>query len=623
MDVIEISSSPEPPDLSVLKRKDKRPVRGRGRTGARIHPVDIVDITDSDSEFWTAQELSLATINAVPSTGPSSVQVTDDEDPVPLGIGASTTLTAADPLAQVLEIVPDVEPNFAQELIAKNLPTFGDKVVETVLHSLFEDASYPKVEKKRKAASGSSPGGSAAKKARVDDEVNYASTDRPFAGGHDYAELAIDQLTLDFPNMPKPYLRKLLHAKGGFYAPTYLHIVREQKRGAKLDYIPKKMLTRPRPVKGKGRAKVDAEFEREKTWLSRQDVKEKAAVIEEEVPEGEGIECGCCFSEYPFNKMVQCPDAHLFCSDCVTAYASTQLGAHDVNILCMDQSGCKHPFPESELRRLLSPKLMELYERVKQRKEIEAAGLDGLEECPFCEYKCVIENPDEKLFRCGNEETCGAITCRSCKKVDHLPKSCKEMEEDQHLDGRHAIEEAMTKALMRNCPKCQKAFIKEAGCNKMSCPNCHTLSCYVCRQVITGYDHFNQQAPGAPIALKSKKCLLWDSVDVRHSDEVKAAAERALAEYRRDHPDVEEADIRVDLPKPPPPPAQQMQDLYHQHQHQHHHAYHHQLHRGLPPGVVNGYGWDMNFHLNPFAAAPPPLPPVLPMPVRRRGARRR
>src|SRR5882757_9237955 len=26
----------------------------------------------------------------------------------------------------------------------------------------------------------------------------------------------------------------------------------------------------------------------------------------------------------------------------------------------------------------------------------------------------------------------------------------------------------------------------------MSCPNCHTLSCYICRQVIQGYDHFNQ-----------------------------------------------------------------------------------------------------------------------------------
>ncbi|KAK0190321.1 hypothetical protein F5146DRAFT_1043758 [Armillaria mellea] len=620
MDVIEISSSPEPPDSLVLKRKDRRPVRGRGKARARTHPMDIVDITDSDSDFWSAQELPLAASNAGPSTGPSSVQVTDDEDPFLEGTGASTSFIAADPLAQVLEIVPDVEPNYAQELIAKNLPTFGDNVVETVLHSLFEDASYPKAEKKRKTTSGSGSGGSVAKKARVADEVDYASTDRPFAGGPDYAELAIDQLTLDFPNMPKSFLRKILIAKGGFYAPTYLHIVREQKRGGKLDYIPKKILTRPTTRKGKGRAKADPEFEREKAWLSRQDEKEKAVVSEEEIPEGEGIECGCCFSEYPFTKMVQCPDAHLFCSDCVTAYASTQLGAHDVNILCMDQSGCKHPFPESELRRLLSPKLMELYERVKQRKEIEAAGLDGLEECPFCEYKCVIENPDEKLFRCGNDETCGAVTCRSCKKVDHLPKSCKEMEEDKHLDGRHAIEEAMTKALMRNCPKCQKAFIKEAGCNKMVCPNCHTLSCYVCRQVITGYDHFNQQAPGAPTASKSKKCLLWDSVDVRHSDEVKAAAEQALAEYRRDHPDIDEADIRVDLPKPPPPPAPapalRMQDLYHR-------AYHHHLHIGLPPGVnIDGYGWDANMHIGPFAP-PPPLQPVLPMPVRRRGVRRR
>ncbi len=58
------------------------------------------------------------------------------------------------------------------------------------------------------------------------------------------------------------------------------------------------MLTRP--AKGKGRAKVDPEFEREKAWLSRQDEKEEAVVTEEEVPEGEGIECGCCFSEYPF-----------------------------------------------------------------------------------------------------------------------------------------------------------------------------------------------------------------------------------------------------------------------------------------------------------------------------------
>ena len=139
--------------------------------------------------------------------------------------------------------------------------------------------------------------------------------------------------------------------------------------------------------------------------------------------------------------MIQCPDAHLFCSSCITSYASGLLGSHNPNIVCMDQSGCKLPFPASELRRKLSAKLMELYDRVKQTKEIEAAGLDNLEECPFCEYKVVIENENEKLFRCENED-CGAVTCRGCKKLvsilhsavmmrcftskqDHLPKSCK------------------------------------------------------------------------------------------------------------------------------------------------------------------------------------------------------
>src|ERR1700729_1931933 len=114
--------------------------------------------------------------------------------------------------------------------------------------------------------------------------------------------------------------------------------------------------------------------------------------------------------------MIQCPDCHLFCSTCMTSYASTLLGSHDPAILCMDQSGCKLPFPESELRRFLTTKLMALYDRVKQQKDIEAAGLEGLEECPFCEYKGVIENADEKLFRCENKD-CEAVSCRGCKKL--------------------------------------------------------------------------------------------------------------------------------------------------------------------------------------------------------------
>ena len=85
----------------------------------------------------------------------------------------------------------------------------------------------------------------------------------------------------------------------------------------------------------------------------------------------------------------------------------------------MHSSECKQPFTESELRRVLDSKLMGLYGRVKQQKEIEDACLEDLEECPFCEWKCEIaaSKEEEKLFRCGNEEGgCGVVSCRMCKK---------------------------------------------------------------------------------------------------------------------------------------------------------------------------------------------------------------
>lgn len=118
--------------------------------------------------------------------------------------------------------------------------------------------------------------------------------------------------------------------------------------------------------------------------------------------------------------MVQCPEAHLFCSTCISTYASTQLGSHNSSLTCIHPSSCSLPFPASELKRILSVKLYELYGRLEQQKEIRLAGLVGLEECPFCEWKCVVEasTEEDKLFRCGNEEGgCGVVSCRGCKKL--------------------------------------------------------------------------------------------------------------------------------------------------------------------------------------------------------------
>ncbi|KAF8196178.1 hypothetical protein BJ912DRAFT_1141053 [Pholiota molesta] len=512
-------------------------------------------------------------------------------------------------IAQVLEVLPDVERAYLAQCVRALVPEHGAETGGAVLGALVEGGAWPKEPVKVVGGAGGVGGvnaeggnGGGKGKGRAMEEaaegrgeakrvrVDYESVDRPFVGGVYYTEVALIHLQCAFPYTPKLHLRRVLAEHRNHYAPTYLYLHRLQARlcaRALWDpgYAANKTKFDARRKEGLIAGRRDAALEEEVRWVEErigagdvgagghvvdkgkgkaravEEAPEEDAAAEDEDEEG-GIECQCCFADYPFTQMVQCPEAHLFCVNCVKTYASTELAASSAALVCMHSSGCALPFPVSELARALPTSLMELYERVAAAKAVEEAGLEGLEACPFCEWQCVMEvGGEERLFRCGNVGRCGAVSCRGCKKRDHLPKTCEEMEADKHLDGRHAIEEAMTRALMRNCPKCKKAFIKELGCNKMTCPNCRTLSCYICRKAITGYEHFNQNNPNqrAPIAQGSNaKCLLWDEVETRHAADVKAAADEAMKAYREAHPDVDENAIKVDIPVAPPPKPPQV-----------------------------------------------------------------
>lgn len=48
-------------------------------------------------------------------------------------------------------------------------------------------------------------------------------------------------------------------------------------------------------------------------------------------------------------------------SDCVAQHTANILGDQKTDILCMDTDGCQAQFPESELKRIVEPKLIDLF----------------------------------------------------------------------------------------------------------------------------------------------------------------------------------------------------------------------------------------------------------------------
>ena len=48
-------------------------------------------------------------------------------------------------LARVLEVIPDVEPDYVMEMCRKHATEYKGRVHEAVLHGLFENSNYPRV----------------------------------------------------------------------------------------------------------------------------------------------------------------------------------------------------------------------------------------------------------------------------------------------------------------------------------------------------------------------------------------------------------------------------------------------------------------------------------------------
>nr|XP_031857357.1 uncharacterized protein CI109_007221 [Kwoniella shandongensis]KAA5524429.1 hypothetical protein CI109_007221 [Kwoniella shandongensis] len=493
----------------------------------------------------------------LPEIGSPSTQIPYPPAPGPSIVPSAVVPPTNQPdafLADVLEVLPDLDPEWATQVIATemargNKQELAYRVINTALE--MKDG-YPKLKNNVK-------GKAKEKESGAEDGYKGMVYRKKKRLGKMYLSKSLAALEDDFPQIPVPHIRATFFSLSYLYAPAYFLLKEHSQTNPK----PYAELKRPRPVgKGKERAARHVallssqssagseedggarEFKKERAIRRRQTEQQPNKSLKKKrrrMEQGLSVVAVSikCSSRTPINAKK---------GICSAAGAQTPMLR---SILCMDMTGCQAAFPEKELGRLLSSKSFGLYHRLKQAKELELAKIDGLETCPVCPFAAIVDDPNDKLFRCMNEE-CGQVTCRKCRNKEHIPKTCEEMEADRNLDKRHAVEDAMSEALIRKCPKCAKPFIKDSGCNKIYCTKCGALSCYICRKAIAGYDHFDQ-TPGGGQAKVVGRCPLWDGSERRLDDEAILAARdeaqgRARAAAEEEGIQLADEDINVALP---------------------------------------------------------------------------
>lgn len=247
------------------------------------------------------------------------------------------------------------------------------------------------------------------------------------------------------------------------------------------------------------------------------------------------LECSICYrDDLLIDDMVECTNEHLCCRSCTRTHIDVCFQEGKCRFACVESS-CSGEYTIQLVNELLSPKDVQRLHKRLQEVNIRQAAIDGLECCPHCPYAVIVENPDDKVFRCLNPE-CMKETCRLCKEPNHIPLRCDEVEKGLELEMRKFIEEHVSEAMIRKCPRCTQRFYKVEGCNKMTCSSCGLFICYVCRETINGYDHFTN----------NEKCTLSNQSDKLHYEEMIEAYRNAKNEYVRLHPEAEPMVLRYD-----------------------------------------------------------------------------
>ncbi|KAI4139346.1 MAG: hypothetical protein L6R39_006338 [Caloplaca ligustica] len=566
---------------------------------------EVIEITDDSNDddddyrledFMTADELNTVLrgpFGRTPDT-PRREPHPSSSPPLTDRTGTPIEMSYESCLKEVLEVFPDVSHDHVKKLYDEShhieAVARGLSLAEHLISKILDEKRYPKErdrlnELKRKRMSELDREGERA--------AEWENAERVI-GDSTYLTQARTLLQEDFSEIPVRYIDLKLKELGRFYA-TYLALdIAEETYGtsAPRPYVKLRKTRKPShissvagdemgPLSAFQKLKDElgaARTQRKKLQTERQI---KKAAIDAEAAEDEALrasgqvmECACCFTDdITINKITWCSAdvPHAFCLDCAATNANTQIGLVRYKLECMDSSGCKGIFSREERKRFLDDKTIEKLERIQQQTELREANLDNLETCPFCEFAAICDPIEvDKEFRCGNSE-CEKVSCRKCRNVTHIPMSCAEFKKENGVSERHQLEEARTNALLRRCPKCKSAIIKDGGCNKIMC-SCGGAVCDYCGKDITKdkYSHFRDGPLSTGMPGLRGKCPTYDDERQRNQQNVEKAEKEAMAKVRKENPDLSEEDLRIKFRenvKTPPRGVRGGLPAYHPHYH--------------------------------------------------------
>ena len=141
-------------------------------------------------------------------------------------------------------------------------------------------------------------------------------------------------------------------------------------------------------------------------------------------------ECNCCFDDV--YEYIKCNHGHLTCKECIFAGVKNAVGENK-KLNCIDQSFCNGEYSDDDLFYCIDndKKLMQVYKNTGN-------VING-------------NNEDDNIDNSKNDDVKDPSIIYCCVPI-----------------------------------------VLHDGCNKLTCPTCKKLWCWICKTKIDSYDHFNR-----------------------------------------------------------------------------------------------------------------------------------